>query len=68
MREAFASPAARAEAEADFLEVRRLGADAYPTLLHTAHGTDRLGRRAHPCPGPARGHHHGRLKPPLSTL
>ncbi|WP_406451247.1 DsbA family protein [Streptomyces sp. NBC_01622] len=41
---AFASPAARAEAEADFLEVRRLGVDAYPTLLlHTAHGTDRLG-------------------------
>lgn len=41
---AFASPAARAEAEADFLEVRRLGVDAYPTLLlHTAHGADRLG-------------------------
>ncbi|MFF3582384.1 DsbA family protein [Streptomyces mirabilis] len=41
---AFASPAARAEAEADFLEVRRLGVDAYPTLLlHTAHGTDHLG-------------------------
>ncbi|MFG2364130.1 DsbA family protein [Streptomyces mirabilis] len=41
---AFAAPAARAEAEADFLEVRRLGVDAYPTLLlHTAHGTDHLG-------------------------
>ncbi|MFD4502993.1 DsbA family protein [Streptomyces sp. NPDC058457] len=41
---AFASPAARAEAEADVLEARRLGVDAYPTLLlHTAHGTDRLG-------------------------
>jgi putative protein-disulfide isomerase len=41
---AFASPAVRAEAEADFLEVRRLGVDAYPTLLlHTAHGADRLG-------------------------
>ncbi|MEV4449393.1 MULTISPECIES: DsbA family protein [Streptomyces] len=39
-----ASPAARAEAEADFLEVRRLGVDGYPTLLlHTAHGADRLG-------------------------
>nr|WSY48716.1 hypothetical protein OG999_00095 [Streptomyces sp. NBC_00886]WSY57548.1 hypothetical protein OG999_50495 [Streptomyces sp. NBC_00886] len=44
MAAAFASPAARAEAEADFLEVRRLGVDAHPTLLpHTAHGTDRLG-------------------------
>ncbi|MGW1501933.1 hypothetical protein ACWCQW_25730 [Streptomyces mirabilis] len=42
MAATFASPAARAEA--DFLEVRRLGVDAYPTLLlHTAHGTDRLG-------------------------
>nr|WSY48728.1 DsbA family protein [Streptomyces sp. NBC_00886]WSY57536.1 DsbA family protein [Streptomyces sp. NBC_00886] len=41
---AFTSPAARAEAEADFLKVRRLGVDAYPTLLlHTAHGTNRLG-------------------------
>ncbi|MEV7388879.1 DsbA family protein [Streptomyces sp. NPDC091215] len=41
---AFASPAARAEAESDFFEVRRLGVDSYPTLvLHTAHGTDRLG-------------------------
>ncbi|WP_405884531.1 DsbA family protein [Streptomyces sp. NBC_01136] len=40
----YASPAARAEAEADFLEVRRLNVDGYPTLLlHTAHGTDRLG-------------------------
>ncbi|MEU0821311.1 hypothetical protein [Streptomyces mirabilis] len=39
---AFASPAARAEAH--LLEVRRLGVDAYPTLLlHTAHGTDCLG-------------------------
>ncbi|WP_371596845.1 DsbA family protein [Streptomyces sp. NBC_00564] len=42
--DAYASPTARAEAEADFLRVRRLGVDAYPTLvLHTAHGTDRLG-------------------------
>ncbi|MFK0112296.1 DsbA family protein [Streptomyces sp. NPDC091217] len=41
---AYASPAARAEAESDFFEVRRLGVDSYPTLvLHTAHGTDRLG-------------------------
>jgi putative protein-disulfide isomerase len=41
---AFVSPAARAEAEADFLQVRRLGVDSYPTLLlHTAHGTARLG-------------------------
>ncbi|XDO63851.1 hypothetical protein HEP84_55580 [Streptomyces sp. RLB1-33] len=37
-------PPDRAEAEADFLEVRRPGVDAYPTLLlHTAHGADRLG-------------------------
>jgi putative protein-disulfide isomerase len=37
-------PPDRAEAEADFLEVRRPGVDACPTLLlHTAHGTDRLG-------------------------
>ncbi|MFC8663897.1 DsbA family protein [Streptomyces sp. NPDC057199] len=41
---AYTSPAARAEAEADFHEVRRLGVDGYPTLLlHTAVGTDRLG-------------------------
>lgn len=41
---AYASPAVRAEARADFLAVRRLGVDGYPTLLlHTAHGTDRLG-------------------------
>ncbi|MFJ3308417.1 DsbA family protein [Streptomyces sp. NPDC086549] len=41
---AFASPAARAEAEADFIDVRRLNVDGYPTLLlHTAHGTDHLG-------------------------
>ncbi|WP_329240528.1 hypothetical protein OG223_53670 [Streptomyces sp. NBC_01478] len=39
-----ASPATLAEAEADFLEARRLGIDAHPTLLrNTAHGTDRLG-------------------------
>ncbi|WP_150134643.1 hypothetical protein [Streptomyces hyaluromycini] len=44
MAAAFASPAARTEAEADFLKVRRLGLDAYPRLLlHTAHSTDRLG-------------------------
>ncbi|MCX5093812.1 hypothetical protein OOK36_33990 [Streptomyces sp. NBC_00365] len=37
-------PPDRAEAEADFLEVRRPGVDACPTLLlHTAHGADRLG-------------------------
>jgi putative protein-disulfide isomerase len=36
-------PPDRAEAEADFLEVRRPGVDACPMLLHTAHGTDRLG-------------------------
>ncbi|MFG2364112.1 hypothetical protein ACGFY3_21055 [Streptomyces mirabilis] len=42
MAAAFASRAARAEA--DFLKARRLGVDAYPTLLlHTAHGTDHLG-------------------------
>jgi putative protein-disulfide isomerase len=41
---AYASPAARAEAKADFLAVRRLGVEGYPTLLlHTEHGTDRLG-------------------------
>ncbi|MES5823195.1 DsbA family protein [Streptomyces sp. RG80] len=41
---AYVSPAARTEAEADFLQVRRLGVDGYPTLLlHTAHGTDRQG-------------------------
>ncbi|MGW1787005.1 hypothetical protein ACWCQQ_49345, partial [Streptomyces sp. NPDC002143] len=38
------SPATRTEAEADFLQIRRLGVDSYPTLLlHTTHGTDRLG-------------------------
>lgn len=37
-------PPAGAETEADFLEVRRPGVDAYPTLLlHTAHGADRPG-------------------------
>ncbi|MBL1098413.1 DsbA family protein [Streptomyces coffeae] len=41
---AYADPATRAEAEADFLEVRRLGTDSYPTLLlHTETGIDRLG-------------------------
>lgn len=41
---AYTLPATRSEAEADFLQVRRLGVDGYPTLLlHTAHGTDRLG-------------------------
>lgn len=40
----YASSATRAEAKADFLNVRRLGVDGYPTLLlHTSHGTDRLG-------------------------
>ncbi|TJZ54230.1 DsbA family protein [Streptomyces piniterrae] len=41
---AYESPTTRAQAEADFREVRRLGVEGYPTLLlHTAHGTDRLG-------------------------
>ena len=41
---AYASSAARTEAQADIRQVRRLGVDGYPTLLlHTAHGTDRLG-------------------------
>ncbi|MEU3620300.1 DsbA family protein [Streptomyces sp. NPDC006872] len=41
---AYASPATRTAAEADFLQIRRLGVDSYPTLLlHTTHGTDRLG-------------------------
>jgi putative protein-disulfide isomerase len=41
---AYTLPATRIEAEADFLQVRRLGVDGYPTLLlHTADGTDRLG-------------------------
>ncbi|WP_330347111.1 hypothetical protein [Streptomyces sp. NBC_00582] len=49
---------------ADAVEVRRLGVDSYPALLvHTAHGTDRLRRRAHPRPRPAPDRHHGRLKP-----
>ncbi|MFF3582397.1 hypothetical protein [Streptomyces mirabilis] len=42
MAAAFTSRAARPES--GFLKVRRLGVDAYPTLLlHTAHGTDHLG-------------------------
>ncbi|MEV4449380.1 MULTISPECIES: MBL fold metallo-hydrolase [Streptomyces] len=53
------------------LEVRRLGGDAYPTLLHIAHGADRLGggpvasadALTHALE-PARGRHHGRQKPP----
>ncbi|MFD9211216.1 DsbA family protein [Streptomyces sioyaensis] len=41
---AYGAPVARARAEADFREVRRLGVEGYPTLLlHTAHGADRLG-------------------------
>jgi putative protein-disulfide isomerase len=41
---AFADPATRIEAEGDFLEVRRLGVDSYPTLVvHTAGGPRRLG-------------------------
>jgi hypothetical protein len=36
-------PATRAAAEAGFREVHRLGVDGYPTLLHTATGTHRLG-------------------------
>jgi putative protein-disulfide isomerase len=41
---AYADPATRTEAEADFREVRRLGVESYPTLLlHTQQGTRRLG-------------------------
>lgn len=41
---AYADPATRASALADFREVRRLGVQGYPTLLlHTEHGTHRLG-------------------------
>ncbi len=41
---AYADPATRAEVEADFREVRRLGVEGYPTLLlHTEQGTARLG-------------------------
>ncbi|MGW2740997.1 DsbA family protein [Streptomyces sp. NPDC001450] len=41
---AYGSPAARAQGEADFREVRRLGVDSYPTLLlHTGTGVHRLG-------------------------
>ena len=41
---AYTNPATRAEAHADFREVRRLGVEGYPTLLlHTEHGTHRLG-------------------------
>jgi putative protein-disulfide isomerase len=37
-------PPDRGEGQADFLEVRRLGVDAYPTLLlHTVHDTDHMG-------------------------
>ncbi|MGW7687970.1 DsbA family protein [Streptomyces asiaticus] len=42
--EAFLDPATRTEAEGDFRELRRLGVDAYPTLLlHTPTGSHRLG-------------------------
>ncbi|MCO6003869.1 DsbA family protein [Actinoallomurus purpureus] len=42
--EAFLDPATRTEAEGEFRELRRLGVDAYPTLLlHTPTGTHRLG-------------------------
>lgn len=42
--EAFLDPATRTEAEDGFRELRRLGVDAYPTLLlHTPTGTHRLG-------------------------
>ncbi|MGW1784957.1 DsbA family protein [Streptomyces sp. NPDC002143] len=41
---AYAEPATRAQAEADFRECRRLGVEGYPTLLlHTANGVHRLG-------------------------
>ena len=40
----FADPATRAEAQRDFVAVRRLGVAEYPTLLvHTARGAHRLG-------------------------
>ncbi|WP_432146492.1 DsbA family protein [Streptomyces sp. bgisy084] len=42
--DAFLDPATRAEAEREFRELRRLGVDAYPTLLlHTPTGVHRLG-------------------------
>ncbi|MGW6504313.1 hypothetical protein [Nonomuraea angiospora] len=42
--EAFLDPATRAEAEGGFRELRRLGVDAYPTLiLHTPTGVHRFG-------------------------
>ncbi|MEU7830699.1 DsbA family protein [Nonomuraea sp. NPDC049129] len=42
--EAFLDPATRAEAEGGFRELRRLGVDAYPTLLlHAPTGIHRLG-------------------------
>ncbi|MFF5078246.1 DsbA family protein [Actinoplanes sp. NPDC000266] len=41
---AYAAPATRSTARDDFREVRRLGVESYPTLLlHTEHGTHRLG-------------------------
>ena len=41
---AYNDSATRAAAEAQFVEVGLLGVDSYPTLLvHTAHGTRRLG-------------------------
>ncbi|MGW2741007.1 DsbA family protein [Streptomyces sp. NPDC001450] len=41
---AYTSPATRAQARADFREVRRLGVEGYPTLLlHTGTGVHRLG-------------------------
>ncbi|WP_036374066.1 DsbA family protein [Micromonospora sp. ATCC 39149] len=41
---AYANPATRNTAHADFREVRKLGVQGYPTLLlHTEHGTHRLG-------------------------
>ncbi|MDX2915584.1 DsbA family protein [Streptomyces griseiscabiei] len=42
--DAFLAPASRTEVESEFRELRRLGVDAYPTLLlHTTTGTHRLG-------------------------
>ncbi|MFF8908040.1 DsbA family protein [Streptomyces olivaceoviridis] len=46
---AYASPACRAKAHADFHELRRPGVTSYPTLLlllHTAHGADQMGGAA----------------------
>ncbi|WP_241777772.1 DsbA family protein [Streptomyces sp. CT34] len=44
---AYASPAGRVKAHADFRTLRRLRVTSYPTLLlHTAHGADQMGGAA----------------------